>query len=147
MLRPQCSHITLKRGSIYYYRRRLPRPHQSDIALSLQTRHYREAQYLARVLDSVFDSFFKGKQAVTDIQAILRAALRDALELDRQQHLNTPSHSPVYVLSLTPHEDPIEADTTIIGYHLSEAKEAIARKCPSYPGHSILRNSFETGTP
>ena len=40
---PQCSHITRKRG-IYTYRRRLPRPLQGEVALSLGTDKFRVAE-------------------------------------------------------------------------------------------------------
>jgi hypothetical protein len=47
---PQCSHITRKRG-VYYYRRRLPGTPKRELALSLHTRHFREAQWVAAILD------------------------------------------------------------------------------------------------
>ena len=49
---PQCSRITRKRG-VYYFRRRLPRSHGGEIALSLRTRHYRKAEYLGEALTRV----------------------------------------------------------------------------------------------
>jgi len=42
----QRSHIAVKRG-VYFYRRRLPSPHRGDIAVSLRTKGFREAQHLA----------------------------------------------------------------------------------------------------
>jgi hypothetical protein len=128
MVRSQVTHITRKRGSIYYYRRRLPRPHSGDIALSLDTDHFREAEYLAKVLDSRFNAFFRDEITVTDIKTILREELRDALELDRQQHLNTLPKRPVYALALGQHDDPIEADIEIVQHLLSETREAKARR-------------------
>jgi len=50
MMLPQCSHITRKRG-VYYYRRRLPGDAKREIAVSLRTRMFREAQWLAAKLD------------------------------------------------------------------------------------------------
>jgi hypothetical protein len=122
----QCSHISLKRGSVYYYRRRLPRPHQTDIALSLSTTNFRKAEYLARVLDQVFDSFFREEVKVVDIHAILRDQLKAALNEDRQQHLSTPPRRPVYVLSVAPHEDPVEADIEAIQLFIHDSREALA---------------------
>jgi hypothetical protein len=65
---PQCSHkcsrITRKRG--VYYRRRLPRPHSGEIAVSLRTRWFRGAQALAAILDSAFDKFFASRAMTTD---------------------------------------------------------------------------------
>jgi hypothetical protein len=46
---PQCFHITRKRG-VYYFRRRLPHPWRGEVALSLRTRHYREAEFLSEAL-------------------------------------------------------------------------------------------------
>ncbi len=51
---PQCSHITRKRG-VYYYRRRLPRPHDRDVTLSPRTKHLHEAQHPAVALDHSFE--------------------------------------------------------------------------------------------
>lgn len=45
MLTPR-SHLAIKRG-VYYYRRKLPSPHSGDVAVSLGTRGFREAQHLA----------------------------------------------------------------------------------------------------
>jgi hypothetical protein len=50
---PQRSHITKKRG-VYYYRRRIPKSPDSEVALSLQTRMFRVAEYLATWLDQEF---------------------------------------------------------------------------------------------
>ena len=44
---PQCSHITKKRG-VYYYRRRIPKCPNREVALSLRTRMFRVAECLAR---------------------------------------------------------------------------------------------------
>jgi hypothetical protein len=55
-----------------------------DISLSLDTDHYREAEYLATLLDHKFDTFFKDETPMVDIKAILRENLRAALENDRQ---------------------------------------------------------------
>ncbi len=130
LMRPQCSHITRKRGSIYYYRRRLPRPHSGDVALSLGTNHFREAEYLAKVLDYIFDSFFKDEAELTDIKAILREQLRAALEADRQHHLNTPPRRPVYSLDVGQYEDPVDVDTEVVHHLLDDAREAKARRDP-----------------
>jgi uncharacterized protein DUF6538 len=50
---PQCSHITKKRG-VYYYRRRIPKCPNREVALSLRTRMFRAAEYLATELDQEF---------------------------------------------------------------------------------------------
>jgi len=65
MMFPQCSHITRKRG-IYHYRRRLPAHPTRELTLSLRTRCFREAEWLAAKLDEVFttimSSLKKGEQ-------------------------------------------------------------------------------------
>ncbi|WP_431272335.1 DUF6538 domain-containing protein [Dankookia sp. P2] len=50
---PHGSHIARKRG-VFYYRRRLPGRICSEVAISLRTRHFREAEHLARALDRAF---------------------------------------------------------------------------------------------
>jgi integrase len=79
---PQKSHITRKAG-IYRYRRRIP-GQGGEICLSLHTRHYREAEYLAVVVSRAFDDAVKrARMAVSatkqDLNAILRGYLKEAL--------------------------------------------------------------------
>ena len=81
---PQCSHITRKRG-VYYYRRRLPRHPTRELTLSLRTRSFREAQWLAALLDREFRkvmSSMKKYEKPEDIQRIARDYLRSKLEHD-----------------------------------------------------------------
>lgn len=82
---PQCSHITRKRGC-YYYRRRLPKPFTGEIALSLRTRAFREAEWLADQLDNAFVRVLRNMTETTesraDIAAIATKHLRESLEFD-----------------------------------------------------------------
>jgi hypothetical protein len=81
---PQCSHITRKRG-VYYYRRRLPQHPSRELALSLRTRCFREAEWLAAKLDKEFlviMSSLKNDEKAADIQRIAREYLKDKLEAD-----------------------------------------------------------------
>ena len=74
MMLPQCSHITRKRG-VYYYRRRLPGDAKREITVSLRTRMFREAQWLAAKLDQEFRkvmSSVKKYEKPEDIQRIAR---------------------------------------------------------------------------
>jgi hypothetical protein len=83
---PQCSHITRKRG-VYYYRRRLPRHPTREVTLSLRTRCFREAQWLAAALDREFRivmSSAKKYEKPEDIQRIAREYLRSKLEHDME---------------------------------------------------------------
>jgi hypothetical protein len=82
---PQCSHITRKRG-IYYYRRRLPKPLCGEIAVSLRTKIFLEADWLSQCLDRAFERALQlmtesGNQ-LADIAGIAKRYLRDALEND-----------------------------------------------------------------
>ena len=81
---PQCSHITRKRG-VYYYRRRLPGDAKREIAVSLRTRMFREAQWLAAKLDREFQRMVGSvtkDNVSTDIGAIAKQYLRDCLQYD-----------------------------------------------------------------
>ena len=82
---PQPSHITRQDG-IYYYRRRLSCDLRGgkEAAISLRTRHFREAEFLAETINRAFDgALARAEAAVTaesvDLNAILRACLNGAL--------------------------------------------------------------------
>jgi uncharacterized protein DUF6538 len=126
----QCSHIARKRG-IYYYRRRLPFPYKGELTLSLRTTSYREAEHLAKVLDSEFSNFFKGQPRMADVKEILRNQLKDALEVDLEQHLGTQSGRPVYGADYIG-VDPLETDEFIVSGLLSDARERLARRETRY---------------
>lgn len=84
---PQCSHITRKRG-LYYWRKRLPRPLPGEVAISLRTRHFREAEHRAAILDRAFrEALNKAMDQSTgklaDLNAILREYLNEQLDGDR----------------------------------------------------------------
>ena len=85
---PQCSHITRKRG-IYYYRRRLPGATKCELALSLRTRMFPEAQWLSQRLDGAFQRVFQrmaeSNTARADISAIAKRYLRRCLDYDLSQ--------------------------------------------------------------
>src|SRR5262249_23112699 len=89
---PQCSHITRKRG-VYYYRRRLPRHPSREVTLSLRTRSFREAQWLAVTLDREFRkimSSVKKYEKPEDIQRIARDYLKSRLEHDMEVRIASP---------------------------------------------------------
>jgi hypothetical protein len=93
---PQCSHITKKRG-VYYYRRRIPNSPDSEVALSLQTRLFRVAEYLATRLDQEFRRLTHDVTTddKIDLTAILRNYLKRGLAHDMQQRVETP-HAPMF---------------------------------------------------
>jgi hypothetical protein len=100
---PQCSHITRKRG-VYYYRRRLPRHPTRDVTLSLRTRSFREAQWLAAILDREFRKVMtsvKKYEKPEDIQRIARDYLKGRLEHDMAVRIASP-HIGAYSRSTDP---------------------------------------------
>jgi len=126
---PLCSHLALKRG-VFYYRRKLPLPHSGEMAISLRTKHFRDAQHLARVADSVFVRFFRSAVRMTDVRTILHKHLAEALADDRDVHLATRHGRPVYasVDSVSDDVSPIDADLDLIGDLLGDAREALATR-------------------
>lgn len=96
---PQSSHITAKRG-VYYFRRRLPSPWQGEVALSLRTRNFREAQHLGTVLDRAFREFFGSYADMSEtdsrVQQILQDELARTLSDELARHQSTPWGQPVY---------------------------------------------------
>jgi hypothetical protein len=65
------------------------------MAISLRTKHFRDAQHLARVADAVFVRFFRSAVRMTDVRAILHKHLAEALADDREVHLATRHGRPV----------------------------------------------------
>src|SRR5215467_5927078 len=69
---PQCSHVTRKRG--IYYSRRLPGHRNGEVALSLRTRFFREAQWLAARMDIEFGRIIESVKDDTKTPDIPRIA-------------------------------------------------------------------------
>jgi hypothetical protein len=66
---------------------------------------------------------------MSEVAAILRAHLAQALEADRQQHLNTPHGRPVYTTPCPDdHESPVDRDMDVVADLLSHAREALATR-------------------
>ena len=72
--RSDAAHLTRKDGT-YYYRRRLPDHLGSELALSLGTRNYREAEHLAEHLNSVYRRAVATVIDTSELRAILRRYL------------------------------------------------------------------------
>lgn len=126
-MHPQCSHITLKRG-LFYYRRRLPAPSCSEVALALGTRSFYEARSQATLLDIAFRQFYLKCpiMADADLKPILRDYLRSALA-DDEAHFNSVTPGlPAYARSNDGDLHPSEADKELLLYFISETREAIA---------------------
>jgi len=143
---PQRTHITAKRRW-YYYRRRLPRPHRGEIAVALRTVNYREARYLATVLDRAFQNFLGSSIPMVNLQDVLRDYLTQALDDDLSHHQSTPYGRPVYTVLRDEHQDPIDADSECIDYLLSDAREALARRDIRSVARKVDRLMAEHGLP
>src|SRR4030095_16704511 len=109
---PQCSHITRKRV-IYSYRRRLPRSSSAEVVLSLRTRSFRRAEYLANHLDRAFSELLVRNKMKTHLKAILREHLQQLLDADLELHLRAPSGTAVYSSGAGEDDDPIAADLAL----------------------------------
>ncbi|MBI1212960.1 MAG: tyrosine-type recombinase/integrase [Alphaproteobacteria bacterium] len=78
---PHCSHIALKRG-VYFFRRRVPGDRGAEVTISLRTRSFREAQWLAASLSSSFDRMVRELGDDPNISEIVRAFLKRQLDFD-----------------------------------------------------------------
>ena len=136
---PQCSHIgmrpgrvevahlTRKRG-IYYWRRRLPARLGGEVSLSLGTRGFRMAEYLAAMLDG---EFLRVVATVTDLpqlRSILRTYYDEWLAADTQQRLAATPGKPVYGGRVTDAADEVDADIEAVTDALGDARESLARR-------------------
>jgi Domain of unknown function (DUF6538)/Phage integrase family len=94
---PQCSHITRKRG-VYYYRRRLPKPFFGEIAVSLRTKIFLEADWLSQRLDSAFERVLQrmteSSEQRADIAVIAKQYLRDSLASDLRDRQRRAGKAP-----------------------------------------------------
>jgi integrase len=125
---PQPSHITKKEG-VFYYRRRLPKPYISEVAISLRTRRFRFAEALAGQLDAAFHSFFaENSMPAFDIQAALRAYLQSELAALKERHLSTPFGARVHGQDGDFRPDAHERDLQSVNAYISVLKEALAMR-------------------
>jgi site-specific recombinase XerD len=122
---PQRSHITKKRG-VYYYRRRIPKSPDSEVALSLQTRMFRVAEYLATGLDQEFRRLTQDVTTdnKTDLAAILRNYLKRRLAFDMKQRIETP-HAPMFGVA-EPGKSHASVDLEWIEGELASARSELA---------------------
>jgi hypothetical protein len=77
--------MTRKRG-VYYYRRRLPKPFSGEIALSLRTKVFLQADWLSQRLNSAFERVLQQMKDTdnkrVDVAEIAKQYLREALKSD-----------------------------------------------------------------
>jgi integrase len=84
---PQCSHITRKRG-VYYFRQRLPAPGMGEVAISLHTRNFREAEHLATELSLASNRLFSVVMYDrAKVAAVLRAERLKMMDIARRRVL------------------------------------------------------------
>lgn len=76
-----------RRAGIYHYRRRDPLGRPSEITLSLRTRNYREAQWLAESLDDHLHRNTMATMTIDEIRTLCRELLGRLLEDDRARRL------------------------------------------------------------
>ena len=125
--RTDASHLTRKDG-VFYYRRRLPEHLGTDVALSLGTRRFREAEHLAEALDLIYGRAVSAVTSPTDLRAILRAYLADALEDDTTMRLSARHGRPVYGGLVDEERDVVDTDLETVAMCLSDAREALAER-------------------
>jgi hypothetical protein len=107
--------LTRKDG-VYYYRRRLPGPDRTDVAVSLGTRNFREAEHLAEGLDLLYSRTVKTVSDPSELRTILRNFLREVLEDDTTMRLAARPGLPVYTSpdQVNEERDAVDADLEIV---------------------------------
>ena len=121
--------LSRKRG-VYYFRRQLHAPLNGEIAVSLSTRNYREAEHLAEQLNTLFDRAVSTVSSTPELRAILRAYLADALDEDTHVRLRTPPGRPVYArfADVDDHRDSVDLDLEAASDALGDARRALAER-------------------
>lgn len=140
--------LSRKRG-VYYFRRQLPEPFNGEIAVSLSTRNYREAEHLAEQLNALFDRAVPTVSSTPELRSILRAYLADALEDDTHVRLRTPPGRPVYArfADVDEQRDSIDLDLEAASDALGDAREALAGRDYRTVKHAADRLIEEHGLP
>lgn len=126
-MHPQLAHITRKRG-VYYYRRRLPsRLGGEEVSLSLRTKYFRRAEWLAMRLAPAFQHICRVMPPQVDIQKIAADYLRERLEFDMDSRIASPN-SPLYGIPYDPDDTPEECDVDWLLGELKDAKYELANR-------------------
>lgn len=126
---PQCSHITKKRG-VFHYRRRLSHGLSGEVTLSLRTRCFREAEWLARALDHHFSEAVVTVQKKTTSADVSRH-VRDYLTrvLDHDMWDRARSHGqPLFGAVTEPGETVKSVDLNFVDLELKTAKTELANR-------------------
>jgi len=143
---PQGSHITRKRG-VYYYRRRFPNA-QGEIALSLRTRIYRQAEWLAQSLDNEFARTILAvlKKNEVDVPRVVREYLKRRLDFDLARRAASP-HGPVFGAIGETGETPQSVDLPFVETELRAAKTELASRLYDHQRPLIDELMDESGVP
>lgn len=145
---PQCSHITRKRG-VYYFRRRLPHPLRGEVALSLRTRQYREAEYLSEALTNRWNQVIG--EAMLDqarLSEILRRELDRLLSEGRERIIATPYGKPAFVGGFSGSErEALQADLDAMDCDIKQMSSDLARRDLRGPESVIRKVMAENGVP
>lgn len=121
-------HVTRKRG-VYYFRRRLPGCGIGEIALSLQTRNFRAAEWLAGLLSREFDRIVtKMSTDKNRIAEALRKYLEVWLAEDQTRWLGATAGRPVYAWDFEEGNDPVAADLAAIEQDIKDARLDAAQR-------------------
>ncbi len=88
-------HLTRKRG-VSSCRRRLPGCSRHELTLSLRTRNYREAEYLAEGADRAFAKAVAEMTPSESIQQIVSAHIRELVETEMVYYHHRPPPEPIY---------------------------------------------------
>lgn len=101
-----------------------------EIAVSLATRNYREAEYLAEVPNSTFLAAVHSSPTAADLRAVLRRYLEEALAEDVRARLTLTTGLPVYGLGepAPAERDPVVMDEDVIALALGDARRALAAR-------------------
>ena len=119
--------MTRKRG-VYFFRRRLPRSHAGEVALSLQTRAYRAAEALAEAINSAFENFFvRLCMAAFDVADALRRYLLEERAKLRALHIDTPPGKRIYGSNISGN-DSHSRDLEHTAMSIASLQDSLARR-------------------
>jgi hypothetical protein len=119
-----------RKDGVYYYRRLLPPRLGTDVALSLGTRNYREAEHLAAALDISFRHAVQTAKSTDDLRSALRKYIEDILAEDMRMCFAIPVGRAVYGLGAEPPpgRDIVALDRETIAVALDDARRALAAR-------------------
>lgn len=131
---PQRSHnrfsrLTKKRG-VYYFRRRLRERDSGEVAVSLRTRKYREAEHLAASLDEVFGACVLTMSSRAELTRVLQNHLQQLIAAYDDHRVAATPGKPLYTTlpAGDVDTDPVDADLEVLSDLVTDARERYARR-------------------